>query len=88
MILSAVAMVIKSIAWIKLGGAWLIYGVLMGIAAVPIVLGAALYISWRKADSADTRAGLTKACMMVILAQSCAIGLQVVMLILKDETFD
>ena len=68
MILSAVSMVHNCVVFIGLGGTNFIYGVLMGVAAAPLVLGAWFYIKFFMADSADTRGGLAKACMMVILA--------------------
>ena len=68
MILSALLMVQNCVVFIKLGGTYFIYGVLMGVAAAPLVLGLWFYIEFIMADSADTRGGLAKACMMVILA--------------------
>ena len=86
MILSATSMVFNAFTWITSGGAFFIYGVLMGAAAAPLVLGAWFYIKFFMADSADTRAGLTKACMLVILAQTCAFGVVVVMTIIGPYT--
>ena len=75
--------------WENLMGPNYCFGILMGFAGVLIVLGAAwFYIKFFMADSAATRAGLAKACMIVILAQSCLFGIQVFMLIYRYQTFE
>ena len=58
MILLAASMVLLSLLFIGTEGLF-IYGVLMGVAAAPLVLGAWFFLKFCMADSADTRAGMT-----------------------------
>ena len=59
-----------------------LWGILWGCSIAPVVLGAYFYVMFFKEDSADTRAGLTKACMLMILSSIVALGISIVQLIL------
>ena len=60
-------------------GANFIWGVLYGVAAAPIILGAYFYIRFfMDQDDKDRRLGLQKACMLVILSAMFSAGLALV----------
>ena len=58
-------------------GVAFIYGVLHMVAVAPIALGSWYYISFFRDDNAESRQGLVKACMLMIMA--CAIGAGIVL---------
>ena len=80
MILWAVEAVLTALTWIGTSGLF-IYGVIQAASAAPILLGAWYYIAFFREDNADTRNGLAKACMMVILSSIISVGVAVVMMI-------
>ena len=61
----------QNLGW---GGDYLIYGILYGAAAAPIILGAYFFIRFfMKPEESSAREGTVKACMLVILS-SIAVG--------------
>ena len=85
-ILWAVEMILGAVNWLGIASLT-IFGIIQLCAVVPMLLAAWYYISWFRADSAATRVGLSRACMLVILSSLISLGIQVIMLVLAKNTF-
>ena len=64
-----------------------VVGILMFVSVVPICIGALYFIQYFRNDTAETRGGLTKACMMMILALLISLGVQLFSVIFGSNTF-
>ena len=61
------------------GGDYLIYGAMYGFAAAPIIIGAYFFIKFfMKPEESETREGIVKACMLVILSSIAVVFIALV----------
>ena len=86
-VLSAVQYVSWALTLLSVSGG-LIYGILFGVAAVPLVLAAFLYISFlRDRDNSEKRAGMVNGNYLALLAQVIGVVVYVVEMVTGYATF-
>ena len=84
-VLNAIEMVFNVLDWFRWGPSAIIWAILYAICIVPLVIGSVFFIKWfMKMGDADAKAGVAKACFLMVVSQVLSVIVAVLAAVIYD----